>query len=123
MLTASRLGRLPVLVTTGFLLASCSLAGTEPANPIPTITAFSPAQATRGRGELVLSVLGAGFVNSSELTVDGVQQPVQYISGTQLRVTLPASTFTTARSIPLVVLNPQPGGGVSNTKTFPVVNP
>jgi hypothetical protein len=67
-------------------------------------------------------ISGSGFIASSSVTFSGASHPASLVSASQLNITLTASDLATAGSFPIVVMNPPPGGGSSNTITF-VVQP
>ncbi len=58
---------------------------------------------------------GTGFLPASVIAFDGQARTTKYLSATQLRVYVTRADLATARKIAVVVTNPTPGGGVSNT--------
>jgi len=92
-------------------------------NPVPTLSSISPSSVTAGVGTVTLTVVGAGFVTSSQVQIDGATFPTAFVSTTQLRATVDAAVTSTGGAHTLVVVNPSPGGGTSNEKTFTVNNP
>src|SRR5204862_289456 len=46
-----------------------------------------------------------------------------FVSGTQLKASINAADIATAKTVPVTVFNPTPGGGTSNAATFTVNNP
>ena len=116
-----------ILVT--LVLAVCSSCGgggggsvsTPPAsNPVPSITNLSPPSATSGAAGQTLKINGASFLSTSTATYNGAAHAVTYGSSTQLTIQLSASDQATAGTYPVVVTNPAPGGGASNSVNFPV---
>lgn len=93
------------------------------ANPQPTITSLSPPSTTVGGGGLALAVNGNGFITSSSVTFNGIALPLSLVNSGQLTITLPASFLATIGTFPVVVTNPSPGGGASNTALFTVTPP
>jgi uncharacterized protein (DUF1800 family) len=77
-------------------------------NPLPTITA---ATAVGNPPNYNVTVTGTGFVNGSQVQVQGATLTTSYVSSTQLTATanLPAGTTTIA----IAVINPNPGGTTS----------
>jgi uncharacterized delta-60 repeat protein len=92
-------------------------------NPVPAITALSPASAVAGSEALTLAVSGSGFTAGSVVSFDGAALATGYISATQLAAQLPATALTTAGSYNVLVSNPAPGGGTSAAATFVVTTP
>jgi len=92
-------------------------------NPKPAITTLSPASAMAGAASQTLTISGTNFASTSTVTYHGVVHAVTHISATQLRITLSTADQATAGTHPVVVTNPSPGGGASNTLNFTVNNP
>ena len=67
-----------------------------------------------------LTITGTGFISSSTVTYNGTAATATYVSSTQLTIPLTASDQATAGSFAVVVTNPSPGGGASNTVNFKV---
>ncbi len=92
-------------------------------NPLPTVTSVSPASFQAGAGASILVVTGTGFINqSSVITINGVQRPTTFISGTQLTTPVTGSDLLIGGVNQVTVVNATPGGGISNILTF-AVNP
>jgi len=89
-------------------------------NPQPAITDLSPSSATAGTGPLPLAISGSGFIASSSVTFKGVAHAPSFVNANQLIITLSASDLAAVGGFPIVVTNPAPGGGVSNTVSFNV---
>ncbi len=93
-------------------------------SPSPGITSLAPARVAAGRGNLSLTVNGAGFTSASEVRVGGVARSTTFLSSTQLIAVLPASDFSTsATSLGIDVYTPAPGGGTSNTFSLGIAHP
>jgi uncharacterized protein (TIGR03437 family) len=71
-----------------------------------------------GSGPLTLTINGSGFITSSSVALGGASHPASLVNTGQLTITLTASDLATAGSFPVVVTNPSPGGGTSNTASF-----
>ena len=93
---------------------ACSESSVVANNPTPGITAISPTTVDQGVAGQVIVVTGSDFVSGSVVRVDGADRPTQYLSGTELRATLPGTDFAVTGTRQLVVTNPAPGGGTSN---------
>lgn len=100
--------------------ASYLSAPTPSENPAPSITSISPSAVTVGSAGFTLTVTGSGFVSSSKINWNGVERATTYTSPTQLSATIPASDLLNPGSITVTVVNPAPGGGVSNSYTITV---
>jgi predicted outer membrane repeat protein len=92
-------------------------------NPVPSLTALSPGYIySRGAAstpvELVMN--GQGFVDGAQVHWNGAARPTQFISDTQLRVTVLALDLAFPGQGSLVVVNPGPGGGESNALGFTI---
>ena len=92
-------------------------------NPAPAITSLSPTSATAGAAAQTLTINGTKFVSTSTVTYNGVAHTATFVSSTQLTITLSASDQATAGTYAVVVTNPAPGGGASNSVNFTVNNP
>jgi hypothetical protein len=90
------------------------------ANPQPAITTLSPPSATVESGPLTLAINGSGFINASMVTFNRVPHTPSFVNNSQLTITLSASDLSLAGAFPLVVTNPAPGGGASNSINFTV---
>jgi hypothetical protein len=89
-------------------------------NPLPTITAISPATTVAGSGGFTLTITGTNFVNSSVVRWNGSDRPTTFVSSTQLTAAIPASDVATAGTANVTVFNPTPGGGESGAVTFTI---
>jgi len=92
----------------------------ESKNPLPVAQTLSPASATHGGWNFVLTVQGKGFVPGSQVTWNGSTLGADYVSPTQLNVYVPATSIASPGTANIVVTNPAPGGGVSNTLAFSI---
>lgn len=89
-------------------------------NPGPAITSLSPASLIAGAVVQTLVISGSGFVQTSTAAYNGAAHSVTFTSSSVLGIQLSASDLATAGTYPVVVTNPSPGGGVSNTYNFTV---
>jgi hypothetical protein len=105
-----------VLVQSSAMLLTAT--GTK--NPLPVSQSLSPASATHGGWNFVLTVHGQGFVPGSQVTWNGSTLGADYVSATQLNVYVPATSIAAPGTAKVVVTNPAPGGGVSSTLVFSV---
>lgn len=90
-------------------------------NPTPSITSLSPNQIAAGTvSPPVVLVNGSGFLATSTVTYGGVQHPGTINNSNQIGLELSASDVATLGAFPVVVTNPTPGGGASNSTAFNV---
>jgi hypothetical protein len=91
-------------------------------NLVPTLTSLSPSSGTAGAAAQTLTLNGSNFVSTSTVTYNGVAHTPTFLNSTQLTITLSASDQASAGNHAVVVSNPAPGGGASNSLSFTVVN-
>ena len=95
-------------------------------SPVPAITSLAPASATAASAAPTLTISGSGFMSASTVTYNSIAHTATYVSATQLTIQLSTADLATVGSYAVVVTNPAPGGGPSNTATFtvsPVIPP
>jgi hypothetical protein len=116
-------------------------------NPIPVITAISPSSVTvgyyaqaakpitspvhpaavggggTGATAFTLTISGTGFASSSVVSLGGTARTTTYVSTTQLTIPVLTTDEASAGTLSVVVTNPAPGGGASNTMTLTIGNP
>lgn len=92
-------------------------------NPIPTINSLNPNPAMAGAQAFALMVAGTNFVAGSVVQLNGTNRPTRFVSATQLSAQISASDIAAAGSASLQVINPVPGGGISNSLQLNIVNP
>lgn len=90
--------------------------------PEPVVTAISPTRIAAGSGAFEIVVTGSNFVNGSIVQWAGENRPTTFVSPTELRAQISAADIQAAGEFMVRVLNPMPGGGVSNEITFVVFN-
>jgi 6-phosphogluconolactonase (cycloisomerase 2 family) len=92
-------------------------------NPTPTLTELTPKH-TIARGpaskQVVVTVRGMNFHEDAQAQWNGFNRPTTVVSETELRVTLTAADVAEGGVGGIRVLNPEPGGGASNTLSFAV---
>lgn len=114
---------LALLVAMLVVLPSCGGGGgTVSSNPVPAITSLSPTQQAAGSAAQTLTVNGSGFIGSSTVTYNGVAHTATVASASQLTIGLTAGDLATQGSFPVIVTNPAPGGGASNSSPFTVAS-
>jgi Bacterial Ig-like domain (group 3)/FG-GAP-like repeat len=97
------------LIGPEYLLA---LGGT---NPVPLINEpLVPAAVAPGGSAFTLTINGTGFVSASVVNWNGTARATVFVSTSQLTASISASDVATASTASVTVVNPTPGGGVSN---------
>jgi len=92
-------------------------------NPVPAIISVSPDNRLVGSSDFTLTVVGSNFISGSIVRWDGSGRPTTFVSGTELRASIPASDLMEARISQVSVVNPAPGGGMSSSTAFAINNP
>lgn len=89
---------------------------------LPSITSLTPSTQTQGNDGFTLTVNGSGFAAASLVRLNGANRATTYVTPTQLTAGIPASDLALAQTAQITVFNPSPGGGSSNTFSFPVTS-
>jgi hypothetical protein len=105
------------------LLTACAGDATEPQHPVPRISALSVAAVERGTPAPGVTVSGSDFVASSVVRVGGAERPTQFVGPTELRVTLLDTDVAGPGDVAITVVNPPPGGGISNELRIAILSP
>jgi hypothetical protein len=89
-------------------------------NPVPGITSISPqgVQAGSGPGPLVLT--GTGYVPNSVVNLNGVPHTTVFGGAAKLTVNLTTADLALGNVDQVQVVNPAPGGGMSNVLPFAI---
>jgi len=91
-------------------------------NPVPAITAISPASVMSGSStDINLTVNGTNFVAGSFVRLDDTDLQTAFVSGTTLNAVIPATRLSSAGTFHVSVFNPLPGGGTSASLGFTVI--
>jgi uncharacterized protein (TIGR03437 family) len=91
-------------------------------NPDPTLTGLTPNSATTGGPGFKLKVTGTNFIPCSRVRWRGSNRPTTFISNTMLEADITEADLATVANASVLVFNPSPGGGTSNSLTF-TINP
>jgi Tol biopolymer transport system component len=91
-------------------------------SPLPKITSLSPSGVATGSSGFTLTINGSNFVSQSEVSVNGNLRGATG-SSTSLSTSISSSDIATAGAVQIVVINPPPNGGTSNTMNLSVTNP
>jgi len=92
-------------------------------NPSPTLVGLNPPSANAGGGGFSLVVNGLNFVNDSVVRWNGSARNTTFVTASQLTSLISANDIASAGTATISVLNPAPGGGISNNLTFTINNP
>jgi hypothetical protein len=117
----ARVANLVVAISGVTTPVSVPLQGTG-GNPIPTITALSPANIYAGSPNTTITMTGTGFLSTSVASIQNVSLLTTYVSSTQIKAQIPASYLAQTGTDYLTVTNPAPAGG-SGSATFQVIEP
>ncbi len=82
-------------------------------NPAPVISALSPATVTAGAPNFILSISGSGFINSSQVLINGAVRSTGGANGV-ITTQINASDVAAVGTVDISVVNPGPGGGTSS---------
>ena len=95
----------------------------QPNNPVPTITSISPTAREAGSSGFSLIVDGTNFIASSTVKWNNSEKTTVYASSTRVAATILAGDIATSGTATVVVHNPTPGGGDSNSVSFTITTP
>lgn len=96
---------------------------TATSNPVPFLNPLVPDAAAPGGPAFTLTLTGTGFVNGSTINWNGSLRTTTFISSSKLTAAIPASDLTESGTAIVTVVSPGPGGGISNSQFFQIVNP
>jgi peptidoglycan/xylan/chitin deacetylase (PgdA/CDA1 family) len=86
----------------------------------PQITAFNPQSIGAGGGTFVLGVTGNKFATDAVVQWNGSNRATTFVSAAQLQAAITAADIAAPGTVLVAVLNP--GGGLSNSQSFPINN-
>lgn len=92
-------------------------------NPAPTITSLNPTSAIAGDAGFTLQVNGSNFLSNSVVKYNGADRTTTFVSASQLTINVTAADVANPATAAIIVVNPAPGGGTSNTANLPINNP
>lgn len=93
-------------------------------NPVPYVNnPLVPEATLPGGPQFTLTVNGAGFVDGAVVKWNGSPRATAFVSPTQVTAAILASDITSALTVFITVVNPSPGGGISNSVFFQVTTP
>lgn len=86
------------------------------------MNSVTPATVLAGTSDTTLTLAGSGFTSATTVTLNGVAETASYVSGTQLKATIPAAQLAIAATLSITASNGGPSGS-SAPVTFTVNNP
>jgi hypothetical protein len=89
-------------------------------NPVPSISAATPASVTAPGSNTWVTITGSQFVPGSIVQWNGSSRTTLFVNSGQLRVAIAASDLATPQTANLRVVNPSPAGGPSIQISFKV---
>src|SRR5579859_3396435 len=92
-------------------------------NPAPVLSSISPMTALVNSPQLTLVLTGTGFVANSSVLWNGAPLATTFVVSGSLTAVVPANDLTATGNDTVAVLNPGPGGGLSNALNFLVEYP
>ncbi len=92
-------------------------------NPTPVIASISPNPVAAGGAAFTLAVNGTGFIGTSRIRWNGVERATVLAGPTQLTAQVTAAEIANPGAARITVINPTPGGGVSNEVTLTIARP
>lgn len=95
----------------------------ESSNPTPVTSGMAPGTVQAGAAAFTLSVQGSNFVPGAVVRWDGSDRPTTFVSPTELQASISAADVASEASVAVTVVNPAPGGGISNQQLFEVTAP
>jgi hypothetical protein len=127
-----------------FIIYNCSPNGNDSnsgtpdeENPIPTLNTISPHSKVSHLPSFTLTVTGETFIEGSKIIFNGTEKQTTYISSSELRCQIEPEDITSSQAhvynnlsipqvsgeeVPVLVNNPSPGGGNSNSLNFIIYN-
>jgi hypothetical protein len=92
-------------------------------NPVPVLTSLSPSSKTVGSPGFTLTVNGSNFVPGASVSWNNSARSTTFVSSVKVTAQILTTDLATAGTVPVIVTNPGPGGGPSNSLTFTINNP
>ena len=84
---------------------------------VPLITAISPASSNQGVA-FTLTVTGTGFIDSTQIVINGAAVATTFVSATSLTTQIAAQPYGAGTTMAVNVRNPNPGTNPNQTLTF-----
>jgi hypothetical protein len=109
------------LLVCGSLLLVLAQSLQAASNPVPFIgQPLVPAGASPGTHGVTVNIKGVGFVSGSVVQWNGQALPTTFVNAQSVTAAIPASSLAQPGTGVVTVVNPAPGGGLSNGAFFEV---
>jgi hypothetical protein len=82
-------------------------------NPVPNVTDVEPKLIEPKTENVVVTIVGTGFVNGAVIRINGVNRETMFNDVTRLTAKLLPEDVAEQREVEVSVFNPGPGGGIS----------
>lgn len=92
-------------------------------NPAPTLIGLSRETALLNSASVNLEVTGTNFLPASTVKVGDKSPLPTSVNPTRLAVVVPDTSLAIAQTLPVTIVNPEPGGGTTNAADFTALNP
>jgi len=89
-------------------------------NSVPVIGGLSPSSVIAGSSAFTLAVNGSGFVSTSQVSWNASPRATSFVNSSQLTILVAAADIANIGSAAITVVSPAPGGGASNSVSFPI---
>ncbi|QKT03785.1 IPT/TIG domain-containing protein [Ectothiorhodospiraceae bacterium 2226] len=89
-------------------------------NPVPVIDALHPSEIETGEIPVSIALSGSGFIGESNVYAGAEALETVYVSEHMLEAVIPSRLRQDTGTLPLMVVNPPPGGGASNVADLTV---
>jgi len=117
------------VATAGIMVSNASTGGIaspglafQVRSPVPMVSALAPATAGQGGSSFLLTITGAGFDSTSQVTWNGSPRPTGFVSPTRITAQIGADDIAAASAVPVGVYNVDGGSITSNTMTVTVAD-
>jgi hypothetical protein len=99
------------------------LSATVPVKPnqVPFVQVLDPSFKYTNEPGFTLKVVGANFTSSSSIQWNGANRTTFYASSTELYAQIASDDIVKSGTAQVAVINPPPGGGISNSKPFSII--
>lgn len=93
-------------------------------NPVPLVyQPLIPVTVKPGSKQFMLTINGTGFSSTAVVTWNGSTRTTSFISSTQVQAAISAADVASPGTALVNIVNPPPGGGISNTVFFSIQTP
>lgn len=100
------------------------LPNTAAGNPVPFLNQpLVPGAVAPGGPPFTLTLNGTGFLPASTVDFNGSPLATTFVSAARLTALVPSADIAAAGAASITVVNPSPGGGISNAVLLPVSSP